>query len=224
MTAALLATLLLAQGAGPTLDEATLMVRVDTQEVARESFRLLNRHVTDSTSGWLLASRIRWTTSPPTSFAPVLAVGPDTTPGALEYEVAANGAVQRITGQPGLGRYTLRYVAPGIERARELARGDDPLVILDDSVFAPLLVASWRASVTPTRLTAIYPRSARRLALTVTDLGLGETTLNRDRATLRHVLIAGGDLGPIHVWLSSDGRLMKVEVPARGMLAERLPG
>ena len=223
MTAALLAVLALTQSAGATLDEATLVVRVDTQEIARESFRLLNRRASDSTSGWLLAARIRWVASPPVTFAPVLAVGPDTAPGALEYEVAANGVSQRITGQPGVGRYTLRYVAPGIERARELARGD-ATVILDDSVFAPFLVASWRASPTPTRVTAIYPRTARRLALTVTDLGIGETTVNRDPATLRHVLIAGGGEGPIHVWLSAEGRLMKVEVPARALRAERLPG
>jgi hypothetical protein len=223
VTAALLAALALAQGPGATLDEATLVVRVDTQEVARESFRLLNRRANDSTSGWLLYAHIRWVASPPVTFVPVLAVRPDTAPGALEYEVAANGASQRITGQPGLGRYTLRYVAPGIERARELAWGD-AMVILDDSVFAPFLVATWRASRTPTLITAIYPRSARRLSLTVTDLGIGETTVNRDPATLRQVLITGGDQGPIHVWLSPEGRLMKVEVPAQGLRAERLPG
>lgn len=223
MSAALLAALMLTQGVGARLDEATLVVRVDTQEVARENFRLLNRRATDSTSGWLLAARIRWIGTPPVTLSPLLAVGPDTALGALEYEVAANSASERITGQPGLGRYTLRYVAPGIERARELAR-TDPMVILDDSVFAPFLLASWRASPTSTSITAIYPRTARRLTLTVTDLGTGVTTLNRDPATLRHVVIAGGDLGPVHVWLSPEGHLMKVEVPARALRAERLPG
>jgi hypothetical protein len=223
VSAALLAALVLTQGAGTPLDEGTLVVRMDTQEVARESFRLLSRHATDSTSGWLLAARVRWVATPPVTFATKLALGPDTAPEALEYTVAANGASQRITGQPGPGRYTLRYVAPGLERARELARGD-PTVIVDDSVFAPFLVASWLASPTPRIITAIYPRTARRLALTVTDLGIGVTTLNRDPATLRHVLIAGGDDGPVHVWLSPEGRLMKVEVPARALRAERLPG
>ncbi len=223
MSAALLAALVLTQGAGAALDEGTLVVRVDTQEVARESFRLLGRRFTDSTSGWLLDTRIRWVGTPPVTFAPVLALGPDTAPAALAYAVAANGTSQRITGQPGPGRYTLRYVSPGHERARELARGD-PTVIVDDSVFAPFLVASWLAPATPRIITAIYPRTARRLALTVTDLGIGVTTLNRDAATLRHVLIAGGDDGPVHVWLSPDGRLMKVEVPARALRAERLPG
>jgi hypothetical protein len=223
MSTALLAALLLTQGAATSLDEGTLVVRVDTQEVARESFRLLGRRATDSTSGWLLDARIRWVARPPVTFEARLAVGPDTAPDVLQYVVAADGASQRITGQRGPGRYTLRYVAPGLERARELSLGD-PTVIVDDSVFAPFLLASWLAATTPRTLTAIYPRTARRLTLTVTDLGTGVTTLNRDPATLRHVLIAGGDDGPVHVWLSPEGRLMKVEVPARTLRAERLPG
>jgi hypothetical protein len=223
VSATLLAALALVQAAGAPLDEGTLVVRVDTQEVARESFRLLSRRASDSTSGWILAARIRWTGAPPITFLLRLAVGPDTAPEALQYEAAANGASQRITGQPGPGRYTLRYVAPGVERARELPRGGTT-VILDDSVFAPFLLASWRAAPAARIVTAIYPRSARHLELTVTDLGIGLTILNRDPATLRHVVIAGSDDGPVHVWLSADGRLMKVEIPARTLRAERLPG
>lgn len=223
MSAPVLAALLLLQGTGIPLDEATLVVRVDTQEVARESFRLLSRRVTDSTSGWVLDSRIRWVGRPPITFWPVLVVSPDTAPETLVYQVAANGASQRITGQAGPGRYTLRYVAPGVERARELAFGN-PTVIVDDSVFAPFLLAGWRAPATPRIVTAIYPRTARRLELTITDLGIGVTTLNRDPATLRHILIAGGADGAVHVWLSPEGRLMKVEVPSRALRAERLPG
>jgi hypothetical protein len=223
VSAALLAALVLTQGGQTSLDEGTLVVRSDTQEVARESFRLLSRHATDSTTSWLLAARISWVAAPPVTFAPVLVLGPDTAPGALEYRVAATGASRRITGLPGPGRYTLRYAAPGLERVRELARAG-PTVIVDDSVFALFLVASWLAPARPRIITAIYPRTARRLALTVTDLGIGVTTLNRDPATLRHVLIEGGDDGPVHVWLSSEGRLMKVEVPARALRAERSPG
>jgi hypothetical protein len=222
MSAALYAALALMQGAGTLLDDATLVVRVDTQEVARESFRLFSRRASDSTSGWLLAARIHWVT-PPATLSPVLALRPDTAPEALDYLVAAGGATQRITGQPGADRYTLRYVAPGRERARELAR-EDPTSIVDDSVFAPFLLASWFASATPRIVSGIYPRSARRLPLTVTDLGVGVTTLNRDAATLRHILITGGDEGPVHVWLSPEGRLMKVEMPARALRAERVPG
>src|SRR2546426_4803633 len=44
---------------------------------------------------------------------------------------------------------------------------------------------------------SIYPRSGRREALTVQDLGLAATTLNRDPATLRHVTVTGGAAGDV---------------------------
>jgi hypothetical protein len=221
----LLAALALGQAPTVLLDDGTMVIRVDTQEVARETFRLVSRRGRDGSSGWLLAVTTRWAAGGrSTVLAPVIEVTPDSEPSALAYDVSAIGASQRITGQPSPGRYTLRYAAPGRERARELAVAP-PAVVLDDSVFAPLLFAAWRAAPSPAArtLTAIFPRAPRTTSLTATDLGVAATTLNRDPATLRHVILSGGPDGPIHVWLSATGYLMKVEIPQRSLRAERLP-
>ena len=95
-----------------------------------------------------------------------------------------------------------------------------PLV---DSVFTPYLFAAWRAGPAPISVSAIYPRAPRFVQLTVTDLGTSAPTLNRDPATLHHILVLGGPDGPVHVWLAADGRLMKVELPDQRVRAERLP-
>jgi hypothetical protein len=220
----LAATLVLAQGATGVIDQGVLVVRRDSQEVARETFHLLERRPGDSTGGWLLDASARW--SAPlglhTVLAPVLELAPDSTPAALVYDVSANGRSQHITGQPGPGRFTLRYVAPGVERARELPAGPH-MVVTDDSVFSLFLIVAWQARGTPTTVTAFEPRRASRVTLTVSDLGVAPTTLNRDPATLRHVVITGGPLGPVHVWLDRHGRLMKVELPDQELRAERLP-
>jgi hypothetical protein len=155
--------------------------------------------------------------------APAIELAPDSVPTALAYDVSANGQSQHITGQPGPGRFTLRYVAPGLERAREVASGPR-IVVADDSVFSLYLFVAWHAGAAPTTVTAIFPRRAARVTLSVTDLGEEATALNRDQATLRHVLVAGGPLGPVHVWLDAEGRLMMVEVPDQGLRAERQPG
>jgi hypothetical protein len=83
------------------------------------------------------------------------------------------------------------------------------------------LFAAWLARPAPGRLTAILPRGPRREVLTVQDLGVQPTTLNRDPTTLRHVAITGGTAGPAHLWLDREGRLVKVELPARHVVAER---
>ena len=63
----------------------------------------------------------------------------------------------------------------------------------------------------------------RRDVLTVQDLGMQSTTLNRDPASLRHITVSGGENRLVHVWLGADGRLAKVEVPSRRLVVERAP-
>jgi hypothetical protein len=217
------ASLVLLQTPTGVIDQGILVVRRDSQEIARETFHLLERRPGDPASGWLLDASARW--SGPgfaTVLAPVVELTPDSVPAALVFDVTANGKSQHITGQPGPGRFTLRYVAPGLERAREVAAGPQ-IVVVDDSVFSLYLFAAWHARATPSLVTAIFPRTAGRFTLTVTDRGVEATTLNRDPATLRHVLITGGPIGPVHVWLDTEGRLMKVEAPDQTLRAERLP-
>jgi hypothetical protein len=217
-----LVLLLQAPSAG-VLDQGTLVIRVDTQEVGRETFRVLERHVGDSTSGWLLLASARWTgTGRPAVYAPLIEISRDSLTQALSFEVSGGPAPIRITGQPARGRFTLRYASPGVERARELA-ADPEVVVIDDSVFTPYLLVAWRARSAAESLTAVFPRSALRARITAQDLGSEATTVNRDQTTLRHVLITGGPSGAVHLWLGTGGRLMKVEIPDRKLVAERLP-
>lgn len=219
---AALVLLLQAPSAG-LLDQGTLVIRVDTQEVGRETFRVLERHVGDSMIGWLLHASARWTgTGRPAVYAPVIEISRDSMTQALYFEVSGGPAPIRITGQPARNRFTLRYVSPGVERARELA-ADAGVVVIDDSVFTPYLLLAWRARAAAESVTAVFPRSALHTRVAAQDLGSETTTLNRDQATLRHVLITGGPSGPVHLWLGTGGRLMKVEMPHRKLVAERLP-
>ena len=220
---AVLALLLQAPAAGGVIDQGTLVIRADTQEVGRETFRVLERHVGDSTSGWLFDASARWTgQAQPAVYAPVIEIGRDSMTQALSFIVTSGPSQVRISGQPSRSRFTLRYVSPGVERARELP-ADRALVVIDDSVFTPYLLLAWRARAAPESLTAVFPRSAMRARVAIQDLGDESTTLNRDQATLRHVLISGGPAGTVHLWLGSGGRLMKVELPERKLTAERLP-
>ncbi len=93
--------------------------------------------------------------------------------------------------------------------------------MLDDSVFALYLPVAWQARARPVQVTAIFPRAGRRELLAVQDSGIEATRLNRDPATLRHISVTGGESRLVHVWLGPDGRLVKVEIPSRGLVAER---
>ncbi|MEX2157015.1 MAG: hypothetical protein WD773_09270 [Gemmatimonadales bacterium] len=212
--------------AGAPLDEGIFVVRDDTLEVARESFRLSQGRLARGGGGvgWTLATTIRYDRARPVIvLAPILEVTADTMPATLQYDIADPRQPSRILGELGRGRFTVRLVARATERAREFPTGPR-VAVLDDSVFALYVFAAWRASAQPAPLTAIVPRGLRRETVQVEDHGVASTTLNRDPATLRHVSVTGGVNVVVHLWLDAAGRLMKVEIPSRRLTAERLPG
>lgn len=206
------------------LDEGTFVVREDTVEVARESFRLNHGRLARGGIGWTLATTIRYDRMRPVVvLAPILDVTADTLPATLQYDVADPRQPVRILGELGRGRFTVRFVARATERAREFPAGGRP-VVLDDSVFALYLFAAWRAGPEPGQLIAIVPRGLRREAVDIQDHGLAPTTVNRDPASLRHITLTGGPNLVVHLWLDAAGRLMKVEIPSRRLSVERAPG
>ena len=206
------------------MDEGVLVVRVDTLEVARESFRLTRGRLSRGDAGWTLATTIRYDRARPVVvLAPILEVNSDTMPATLQYDVADPRQPSRILGELGRGRFTVRLVARATERAREFPTGQRA-AILDDSVFALYVFAAWRAASEPFTLTAIFPRGLRREVIQIKDLGLASTTLNRDPARLRQITLGIEGQGPVNVWLDEGGRLMKVEIPSRHLTAERLAG
>lgn len=209
---------------GTPIDEGILVVREDTVEIARESFRLAHGRLSRGESGWTLATTIRYDRARPVVvLAPILEVSADTMPATLQYDVADPRQPSRILGELGRGRFTVRYVSRATERAREFPTGPHT-VVLDDSVFALYLFAGWDAAAQAVSLTAIVPRSLRRDDIQVEDHGMTSTTLNRDPAKLRHITVSGGPNNAVHLWFDAAGRLMKVEIPSRHLTAERTAG
>jgi len=207
---------------GP-VDEGTLLVRDDTAEIAREAFRIASARVGPGAPGWKLAATVRYDRSRPVIVLnPIVELGIDSLPVSLEFNVADPREPLRILGQLVRGRFVVRQLGQRTERAREFPAAP-PVVVLDDSVFALYLPVAWQATARSVSVTAIFPRAGRREVLTLQDLGIQPTTLNRDAASLRHVTVSGGANRLVHLWLGPDGRLLKVEVPSRRLSAERAP-
>lgn len=205
------------------MDEGTLVVREDTVEIAREAFRLTAVGTGAGVARWKLATTIRYDrTRPVVVLDPIVELGPDSSPVSLEYTVADPREPLRILGQLTRARFVVRLLGRRTERAREFP-APPPTAVVDDSVFALYLPVAWQGRPQPVTVTAIFPRAGRRELLTVQDLGVQSTTLNRDPAALRHITVTGGESRLVHLWLAADGRLAKVEVPSRRLVAERAP-
>jgi hypothetical protein len=205
------------------LDEGTLVVRADTEEIARESFRVGTLRAGPGGPGWAVAASARFNrVHPNLVLAPILELASDSQPASLEFDVADPRRPLRILGQLSRSRFTVRLLGRGTEQAREypvLGRA----VVLDDSVFALYAVAAWVARRAPADVTAIFPRAGRRETITIEDLGTGQTVVNRDPATLRHVRITGGANELVDIWVDDGGRLFKIEIPSKKLRVDRLP-
>lgn len=203
--------------------QGVFVVRADTAEIARETFRLTGSPSRGDTS-WTLTTTIRYDRARPiVTLNPVLVIDHDSQPRTLQYDVTDGRGRRTILAQLGRTRLTVRELSPGVERAREY-HAAGRTVILDDSVFALYAVAAWFADTHPVSVTAVFPRQGRRETLTVRDDGVLATTVNRDPARLRRVTIDGAAAGPVLVWLDQDRRPVKIEMPDRRVRAELLPG
>jgi hypothetical protein len=220
--AAVVVALALSQGTRSG-DEGVFAIRIDTLDVARESFTLTPHPLPGGRPGWLLSATTRYDrTRPVVVLAPALQITADSQPLTLQFDVSDPRAPLRVLGQLGRNRFTVRVAARDLERAREFPLAA-PAVVLDDSVVALYQVAAWFARPEASTLTAVVPRALRRESLTVVDRGDTAVAIGRQRLTLRRVEITGGPNERVLLWLDGGGRLQRLAIPSRRLVAERVP-
>jgi hypothetical protein len=204
-------------------EEGVLVVRSDTQEVARESFTFAQGRLSGGAQGWTLSATARYDrVRPVIVLSPTLEISADSQPVTLQFDIANPREPMRVLGQLGRQRYTVRTVARSVERAREFPV-EPPLVVLDDSVFAPYRLVAWHAGPEPARVTAVVPRATRRDVLTVTAAGSESIVVNGRSVTARHVTVSGGPNELVHLWLDDRGSIVRLAIPSRRLVAERAP-
>ncbi|MSR05838.1 MAG: hypothetical protein EXR93_02020 [Gemmatimonadetes bacterium] len=140
--------------------------------------------------------------------------GPDSQPTAAEIVDAGGG--RRTFVQLSKRRISVRGAVPGGESLREYP-GAEPLLLADDSLVTWFAMPPRSGT---SQVTVFRPRAERRETLELVDRGVDATSLGVHGATLRHVVLAPGT-DETHLWFDNQGRLMKVERPAAGLLAIR---
>jgi hypothetical protein len=199
------------------VDEGSFSISHGGVEVGRERFTI-RRGSPSAPDGFTISTSASYSgTGPRVVLSPVVELGPDSLPRQMQFDVFGGGQ-RRIYLQFGPHRVTLRVVHPGGESARELPRAS-PEILVDDSVFA-LYALLPRG---PGRLAALAARTGDRSAAQLIDRGEQHTTLQGVGHTLRHIVLRVGDQ-PRDLWFDAQGRLMRVDIPAAGLVAERLSG
>ncbi|HET8656021.1 MAG TPA: hypothetical protein VFL93_10940 [Longimicrobiaceae bacterium] len=137
----------------------------------------------------------------------------------VSYEIAVGGtSPEKIVGTIGNGRFSARIVTPTGEKMREYL-ATSGATVLDEGIAHQYYFLARR--VRDGRVPIIIPRENRQVMATVRNLGEEHVQIAGTTATLYHLVVqpAGGDQRD--VWVDALGRVIRVEIPARGYTAVR---
>lgn len=217
------AAALLAAGAPATaqtvqLDEGTFRLLVGGREVGVETFSI--RRNGDGADAVVIAQgRIVLGNGGDEVIANVQVAGAGLRPVAYDLELRG-GDARRIRGSVTGNRAAARTVSPTGETMREYLVTDGA-VVLDDGVAHHYYFIAQRAAAGATSTPIMVPRESRQMQATIAlgaqeSVSTGGITTSGRRLTVQ---TAGGDAR--HVWIDPQGRVLRVEIPARGYVAVR---
>lgn len=154
--------------------------------------------------------------------APALRTDPRGAPLAYQVEIRVGPEVQEsLRGQIGRGRFSARIRTPGGESAKEYIVSDGA-VILDDEVFHQyyFLGMSARTGSVP----VVVPRRNVQVSMRVQGGGGSEMVeIGGTRVSARHLEVNDPGGTTRHVWLDSQGRVLRVTINGVTATRDELP-
>jgi hypothetical protein len=137
---------------------------------------------------------------------------------AYRLETRAGGDTEeRLTGQVGRGRFSAQLKTPRGESTREYVVSNGALV-LDDDVYHQyyFLAIGGRSGAVP----VVIPRRNVQVTMQIQRQGTETVSAGGQDVDATHLLVSepGGER---HVWVDGRGRVLKVTVPARGIVVVR---
>src|SRR5918992_663942 len=206
-----------ADAQGAPFDEGTFVITRYGAVVGKEAFRILRSsgrgHLYTSTAQCAFGDR---------RISPALSADSAGVPLLYQVEVKNGGDVEerlRASGRPGRLHAVLQTRTGESSKEYVVANG---AVILDDDVFHQhfFVPLARRAG----NVVVVVPRRNSQGAGRVEDRGSEKLRIDGKDVTAVHLVISLPD-GARDLWFDDGGRLLKVAVPARGLIAlrEELP-
>lgn len=207
--------LLLAHQVSPALAQAaspiTLVVTEGDKEIGREEFTLTSGRGRGASGTTLTATAKYPATMPTTRLTALLERTPESAVAKFQLDVESSSGTSVILAAGTGARLVVRTVAKGSESGRELPGGPD-VILLDEEVFSLFATVADLATPAGKRLTAIYPRTGRRIAFTAQR----DEVAGGDR---RRVILTGDLVGTLVT--DAEGRLHSLELPAQNKVVTR---
>lgn len=153
--------------------------------------------------------------------APAMDVhGQDLTVSDYQIKVTGTETTDIIVSVSG-NRFLARIVSSGGEQLREFRAGSGSILLDDDVVHHHHLLTPYLNEGSAVSLTVLSPRTAQQQRMTLSLVGQEEIRVGGVLvAGARRFHLEGGE-HPRDIWFDEQGRILRLEIPSKGLIAER---
>ncbi|MGH7505893.1 MAG: hypothetical protein ACRELX_09590 [Longimicrobiales bacterium] len=208
-----------------TLDEGTFRLLVDGNEVGTETFSI-RQNGTGADAVIIARGRVVLDTarSGEELTSSLQLAGGTLRPAA--YDVTVEGAdTRKIAGRVMGGRFSARIVSSAGENLREYLVSDGAIVV-DEGIAHHYYFLARRLDGGPLRVPIVIPRASKQVSAAVSVAGREAVQVGGQSVNARHITVEPAGEPIRHVWVDDEDRVLRVEIPARRLVAERtsVPG
>jgi hypothetical protein len=198
-----------------TVDEGSFTITRNGQPAGREDFRI-RRTPAAGGAEYVASATVALGDR---RLSPDLRANAKGAPIAYRLEVRVGGDTEeRLTGQVGRGRFSAQLKTPRGESMREYVVSDGALV-LDDDVFHQYYFVALGARSGP--VPVVVPRRNVQVTMRVQRGGSESLQVGGRDIEATHLVLVEPGAGERLVWVDEEGRVLKVTIPARGIIVQR---
>jgi hypothetical protein len=141
--------------------------------------------------------------------------------GVSTYQIKVTGSenTEIYVGLSG-SRYQSRVISEAGERLREFRAGPGSVLLDDGVAHQHYLLTPFLDEASAVSITVLTPRAGRQLRMTLSYVGEEEVRVGDALFRAKRFRVEGRE-GGRDVWFDDQGRVLRVEVPSTGYLAER---
>ena len=198
-----------------TVDEGRFVISRGGQRIGTEDF-LIRRQASPGGDVLVAQATVAFDDR---RLSPALRADSAGAPLAYQVQVKVGAEVQEhLSGRIGRGRFSAQLRTPRGESAKEYIVADGVLILDDDVFHQYFFVARQRDRAT---LAVVVPRRNVQITMRVANRGSATVTVGGRALPATHLVLTEPGGAVRDVWADADGRILRVAVPARGLVAER---
>jgi hypothetical protein len=198
------------------LDEGTFRILVNGREVGTETFSL-RQNGTGPDAVVIAQGKVILDSNETTANVQLSGAGLR----VVAYDVELSGAdARRIRASVTGSRASARTLSSAGETMKEYLVSEGA-VLLDDGIAHHYYMIGRRAQAGATRVAILVPRESRQVQATLSAPASENVTIAGSSVAASRITVqpSGGDART--VWIDAEGRVLKVEIPARNYVAVR---